>query len=810
MKAYELRHINWSLNASSFLPFIQLQELDLDGNYLSDLSHSRNLKELWLDANYLEGSIPESITSLTSLTTLTLDNNNLTGSLPQEGGLCNLKNLSLLNLAVNEFEGQLPACLGNLTSLRTLYLNKNRFEGTFPSSLFHALRSLTAIFLSDDNFSGSFSLSSLANQSNLKVFSISCSNAHLKLETENPPFIPSFQLRLFRIHKCSLNEANNKTMPTFLLHQYDLLALELSHLNISGTFPSWLLTNNTRLSYFNLTHNLFTTPFKLNPASKLLQMESFDISSNPIRDEMPSHIGYIFPNLISLNMSSTSLRGYFPASIGEMRQLNDLDLSNNNLFGSLPQEFGQGNNELRFLKLSNNNLSGSCLPIGSNFTHLLSLDLNNNNFKGKFQGGFMNSTGLIMLDLSANQLFREIPSWIGKFQDLSYLILSQNSLTGSLPESFCNLTKLSYLDLSHNTLSGSLPSCLNMPLLMYLHLQGNHLMGSLPSTLANSSSLLTFDLMHNKFSGRIPRWISSFSSLRVLMLKENKLEGSIPTHLCELKNIRLLDLSQNKLSGGIPYCLNNIGFGNMDAASEIEIGSFIVSWTTRSSLYRFGSITGKVFVLKEKQNVTLCKVQEVDFTTKSRYESYKGSILNFMSGLDLSSNQLRGKIPSNLGYLSTVHALNLSNNQLEGPIPETFSSLKQIESLDLSHNKLTSRIPAQLTQLYFLSFFSVAHNNLSGMTPDMKNQFATFGSASYEGNLFLCGPPLPQNCSIGGRNRQPHHLDTDDFRDAFLWSFVGAFGVFFISVIIVIYLNPYIFNYKLLVLERVITSYLYE
>ncbi|XP_028779707.1 receptor-like protein 9a isoform X3 [Neltuma alba] len=284
-----------------------------------------------------------------------------------------------------------------------------------------------------------------------------------------------------------------------------------------------------------------------------------------------------------------------------------------------------------------------------------------------------------------------------------------------------------------------------MPLLMYLHLQGNHFMGSLPSTLANSSSLLTFDLMHNKFSGRIPRWISSFSSLRVLMLKENKLEGSIPTHLCELKNIRLLDLSQNKLSGGIPYCLNNIGFGNMDAASEIEIGSFIVSWTTRSSHYRFDSITGKVFVLKEKQNVTLCKVQEVDFTTKSRYESYKGSILNFMSGLDLSSNQLR-----------------------------------------------------------------VAHNNLSGMTPDMKNQFATFGSASYEGNLFLCGPPLPQNCSIGGRNRQPHHLDTDDFRDAFLWSFVGAFGVFFISVIIVIYLNPYIFNYKLLVLERVITSYLYE
>ena len=100
----------------------------------------------------------------------------------------------------------------------------------------------------------------------------------------------------------------------------------------------------------------------LNSTSKLLQIESFDISSNPIRDEMPSHIGFIFPNLISLDMSSSSLRGCFPASIGEMRQLNDLDLSNNNLSSHLPQEFGQGINELRFLKLSNNNLSGPVYP----------------------------------------------------------------------------------------------------------------------------------------------------------------------------------------------------------------------------------------------------------------------------------------------------------------------------------------------------------------------------------------------------------------------------------------------------------------
>ncbi|XP_028779708.1 receptor like protein 21-like [Neltuma alba] len=811
-RAEELGHINGLLGD---FRLVNLEALSLQDNMLTefpyfDLSHSRNLDELWLDENYLEGGIPKSVTSLTSLTVLTLRNNNLNGSLPQQGGLCNLKNILLLDLTDNEFEGQLPPCLGNLTSLRTLYLLRTRFEGNFPFSLFHTLRSLTALVLSDNNFSGSFSLSSLVNNSNLKIFSILCSNTNLRLETENPPFIPSFQLRFFMILNCTLNEAKAKRMPTFLLHQYDLLFLQLSYLNISGTFPSWLLTNNTKLNYFNLTHSFFTGPFELNSTSKLLQMEYFDISSNPIRDEMPSHIGFIFPNLISLNMSLTLLRGCFSTSIGEMRQLNDLDLSNNNLSGYLPQEFGQGNNELRFLKLSNNHLSGPCLPIGSNFTSLLLLDLNNNNFKGKLEGGVMNSTELRILDISANQLSSELPSWIGNLQHLSYLTLSNNSLRGSLPESFCNLTKLTYLDLSKNKFIGSLPICLNFPLLKYLHLQSNHFKGPLPSTLANSPLLLTLNLMNNNFSGQVSKLNGSFLSLRILMLKGNKLEGPIPTRLCELKNIRLLDLSQNKLSGGIPYCLNNITFGKIDARGETEIGHFIVSWTTRLSLYGFYVETGGITMDEEKRNVTSYKDQEVDFTTKRRYESYKGSILNFMSGMDLSSNELTDEIPSQIGYLGTIHALNLSNNQLKGPIPETFSNLKQIESLDLSHNKLTGHIPEQLIQLYSLSVFSVSHNNLSGRTPDMKNQFATFDSANYEGNPFLCGPPLQQNCSKAGKNKQPHHLEGDDFRDAFLWSFAGAFGVFFIGVIIVFYLNPYICNYRLLILERAVTSYLYE
>jgi hypothetical protein len=179
----------------------------------------------------------------------------------------------------------------------------------------------------------------------------------------------------------------------------------------------------------------------------------------------------------------------------------------------------------------------------------------------------------------------------------------------------------------------------------------------------------------------------------------------------------------------------------------------------------------------------------IEFMTKNMYYSYQRKILDLMSGVDLFSINFLGAIPQELGSLSKIHALNLSHNNLTRSIPITFSNLKQIESLDLSYDNLNGVIPQ-------LEVFSVAHNNLSGKTLEGKYQFGTFNESWYEGNLFLCGPPLRNNCSKEAVSSQlvpNNEQEVDGFMDIefFYISFGACYTVVVMTIAAVLYINPY-------------------
>ncbi|XP_011094724.1 probable LRR receptor-like serine/threonine-protein kinase At1g67720 [Sesamum indicum] len=85
-----------------------------------------------LSGKNLSGSIPAQFTNLDGLVELWLDNNSLSGSIPDFSGCPNLKRIHLEN---NQLTGDLPASLADLSSLRELYVQNNMLSGEVPSAL---------------------------------------------------------------------------------------------------------------------------------------------------------------------------------------------------------------------------------------------------------------------------------------------------------------------------------------------------------------------------------------------------------------------------------------------------------------------------------------------------------------------------------------------------------------------------------------------------------------------------------------------------------------------------------------------------
>ncbi|MEN8218678.1 MAG: leucine-rich repeat domain-containing protein [Pseudomonadota bacterium] len=88
-----------------------------------------------------------------------------------------------------------------------------------------------------------------------------------------------------------------------------------------------------------------------------------------------------------------------------------------------------------------------------------------------------------------------------------------------------------------------------------------------------------------------------------------------------------------------------------------------------------------------------------------------------ISRLSLSSNQLTGSIPTELGNLSNLKELWLYGNELTGSIPRELGNLSVLIDLGLSLNDLTGSIPTELGNLTNLNFLYLSSNQLTGSIP---------------------------------------------------------------------------------------------
>ena len=344
--------------------------------------------------------------------------------------------------------------------------------------------------------------------------------------------------------------------------------------------------------------------------------------------------------LVHLNLSGLRLTGSIPPELGQLTNLELLELRVNQLSGGIPPELGQLAN-LEILSLSENELTGSIPPELGQLTNLESLVLHENQLSGGIPPELGQLTNLRWLQLYENQLTGSIPPELGQLTKLRTFYLNGNQLSGSIPPELGQLTNLGSLHLNGNQLTGGIPPELGqLANLGWLELYENQLSGSIPPELGQLTKLFYLCLHKNQLSGRIPLELGQLSSLTQLRLDENELTGSIPPELGQLTNLQTLYLHENQLSGSIPPEL-----GQLTNLSYLRLHGNQLS----------GGIPAEL------------------------------GLLRWLWILTLHDNQLTGTVPPELGNLMRVISLTLDNNpNLSGYIPEEISGVTSYSGTQIS------------------------------------------------------------------------------------------------------------------------------
>ncbi|PWA80496.1 leucine-rich repeat protein [Artemisia annua] len=624
-----------------------LPEVLIGNEVSSSLRHLRNLKFLDLSANYFGGGqIPEFIGSFKQLSYLNLSNANFSGVIPPHIG--NLSNLKFLDLASEPYSyntmmlddmswisglsllkyldlsyvdlskaqnrdmvfymmpslvklnlGSLSNSSTTLANIKHLDLGFNYFKGQFPG-FFKNMTSLESLDLSYFDFSLSWNstnfLSMIHYFPRMHLSDCGLQNMHL-----SPNHLNFTTISILQHLDLSWNLIEGR-FPYALTNMSSPLSLDLSSNKLNSSVP--IMPNLLRLdlswnnferiedvriwrqchlkelsvSYNHFRIKLIDSPKNVSECSQYA-FERLNLQES-LKGPIPESLGRL-RLLEELILSDNQLTGPIPESIGRLAALTVLDLSNNHLTGHVPTSLGRLVS-LKLFKAGSNSLNGT-IPVSiGQLTKLRELNISINSLEGVItEAHFANLSMLKYLAFFNSKLTfnvsRPLPTWFQKMSVIDFLYLSHNNLTGpltnlpnkgsvdvpddftkrlslrnnlfneSIPISLCRWTDLQYLDLSRNRLTGRIPEFLgNMRNLVTMQLSSNQLSGVIPNSIGKMKALNSLDFSGNQLTGPIPPSIGALNFLSYLILSHNNLSGRIPT------GSQLQTLTDSSI-----YCSNN-------------------------------------------------------------------------------------------------------------------------------------------------------------------------------------------------------------------------------------------------------------
>ncbi|PKA59865.1 putative LRR receptor-like serine/threonine-protein kinase [Apostasia shenzhenica] len=658
-----------------------------------------------------------------------------------------------IDLRDSNISGEIYSSFSALPALVSLDLSANSLTGPVPPDL-NQCRGLRYLNVSHNLINGELNITGLAHLENLDV---------------------------------SVNRFVGRVISSFPLNCGNLISLNISSNNFTGDIDDYFKDCHGKLQFLDLSLNQFGVgmwmgfwwlreflasdnhltgelPPETFPAS--CNLESLDLSGNGLRGSFPHSIANC-SKLTFLNIWGNLFTGRIPSSIGSLSELNTLILGNNSFDKNLPVELAHCP-KLLFLDLSRNRFGGEVQRNLGNFTTLQFLILHSNSYTvGIEESGVLKLPNLRRLDLSFNNFSRELPIAAADMPNLKFLVLANNDFYGRIPPEYGRITTLQALDLSFNRLSGGIPPELgNLTSLLWLMLGNNKLTGSIPPEIGNCSSLLWLNLANNRLSGRIPPEISKI--------------GRDPTPTFE-KN------RKNNITAGTGECLAMMRW----LPATYPPFNFVYTVMTRRTcrglwdqlLKGYGIFP--VCLNASKPIRTLDSTGYLQLSSNQLFGEIPPEIgeMGRLSILSIGSNQLSGRLPSVLGRLPLL-LLNVSSNRFSGPIPVEIGGIQCLQILDLSMNNFSGEFPGSLNRLSDLSKFNVSFNPLLRGVIPISGQIATFDNSSF------LGDPLMTVSTSTSTSASPSSKPPPGDSSPSRWSLakVVSFWIFF-SLTVVIFLS---------------------
>jgi len=464
-------------------------------------------------------------------------------------------------------------------------------------------------------------------------------------------------------------------------------------------------------------------------------LESIYIAYNAFSGTLSTRIGEL-TNLEDFYVFDNEFQGTIPSQIAEMRSLQNMVLAENLLEGQIPS----GISELNALKVfsiyrrmkQGPKLTGA-LPAFDQNPQLVNLYLDNNELTGTIPENFLSSsTNANDIMLSYNKLNGEVPSSLQSLTTDLNLQLEANEITAR-PDSFCDnkdwmegaigavgcdaflCPRGTYSKFGRATDDGDI--CQDCD-------ESNRYMGMTScESSVNERQILTrfYQATGGADWYESSAWVSSEDKCEwhgiecnerneviSITLQSNNLVGVPPGSIFDLPMLELIDLSSNPLTNFkfdkiknaaklLSLRLDSTGLGSLDGIDKAPAltslglrfngmeGKFPIEIGTMSSL-RYIYMSGNKLTGNLPQDSFLGDLKYLR-TLRLGNNQFKGQLPSFVKNfalttLDVSSNQLTSTIPSNFFGGATVtngYEINLASNQLIGGVPVEMSKLKYVQ-----------------------------------------------------------------------------------------------------------------------------------